>query len=82
MPAGSPAIVLQMYQRTGLWAVTIMRWTFDKFTNYGPKMSEAKWMTRILFLETVAGACTLLATIPPSIIQSFSLSMLLQYPLG
>lgn len=44
-----------MYQRTGLWAVTIMRWTFDKFTNYGPKMSEAKWMTRILFLETVAG---------------------------
>ncbi|KAK9801855.1 hypothetical protein WJX73_002097 [Symbiochloris irregularis] len=45
----------KFFQSTGLYAVSIMRWTFDKMTGYGADMNEAKWMTRILFLETVAG---------------------------
>lgn len=30
-----------------------MRWSFDKITNYGPHMTEKKWLFRIGFLETV-----------------------------
>ncbi len=29
---------------------------FDAVTGYGPNMDEKKWLRRILFLETVAGA--------------------------
>ncbi|CAL8469907.1 g9449 [Coccomyxa elongata] len=42
-------------ERTGYWAVTAMRWSFDKITGYGPNMNEGKWLQRIVFLETVAG---------------------------
>lgn len=48
--------MLQLFQTTGLYAVTALRWSFDKVTRYGPEMTEAKWMTRVLFLETIAGA--------------------------
>ncbi|KAK9915530.1 hypothetical protein WJX75_000385 [Coccomyxa subellipsoidea] len=42
-------------EKTGFWAVTAMRWSFDKITGYGPNMNEGKWLQRIVFLETVAG---------------------------
>lgn len=45
----------QWSERTGYWAVTAMRWSFDKITGYGPNMNEGKWLQRIVFLETVAG---------------------------
>lgn len=32
-----------------------MRKSFDLITGYGPNMTEKKWLTRIVFLETVAG---------------------------
>ena len=48
--------VAQLYQKTGLLAVTALRKSFDIVTRYGPKMTEAKWMTRVIFLETIAGA--------------------------
>ena len=53
--ATNPFVLLQLYQTTGLYAVTALRWTFDKATRYGPQMNESKWMTRVLFLETIAG---------------------------
>lgn len=42
---------------TGYWTVTAMRWSFDTVTGYRADkfMSASKWLTRILFLETVAG---------------------------
>ena len=47
---------LQFHEKTGYWAVTAMRSSFDFITNYGPgKMDECKWLQRIVFLETVAG---------------------------
>ena len=47
---------MQFHEKTGLWAVTAMRSSFDLITNYGPgKMNECKWLQRIVFLETVAG---------------------------
>ncbi len=42
-------------EKTGYWAVTAMRKTFDLVTGYGPNMNEKKWLLRIVFLETVAG---------------------------
>lgn len=45
----------QWHEKTGFWAVTAMRWSFDKITGYGPNMNEGKWLQRIVFLETVAG---------------------------
>lgn len=49
------SVVLQWSEKTGFWAVTAMRWSFDKITGYGPNMNEGKWLQRIVFLETVAG---------------------------
>ena len=47
---------MQFHEKTGYWAVTAMRSSFDFITNYGPgKMDECKWLQRIVFLETVAG---------------------------
>jgi hypothetical protein len=40
---------------TGFSAVWIMRRTFDLITGYGDNMTHSKWMTRFLFLESVAG---------------------------
>ncbi|CAK0779397.1 hypothetical protein CVIRNUC_004763 [Coccomyxa viridis] len=46
----------KFHEKTGYWAVTAMRSSFDFITNYGPgKMDECKWLQRIVFLETVAG---------------------------
>jgi hypothetical protein len=45
----------QFHEKTGLWAVTAMRWSFDKITGYPHNMNEEKWLQRIVFLETVAG---------------------------
>jgi hypothetical protein len=43
---------------TGYWTVTAMRWSFDTVTGYRKDrfMSSSRWLIRILFLETVAGA--------------------------
>jgi len=46
---------VQFHEKTGLWAVTAMRWSFDKITGYPHNMNEEKWLQRIVFLETVAG---------------------------
>jgi hypothetical protein len=40
---------------TGYSAVWVMRRAFDLVTGYGPNMTHQKWMTRFLFLESVAG---------------------------
>ncbi len=47
--------MLQITERLAFNAVQAARGTFDWFTGYGPNMTEAKWLQRILFLETVAG---------------------------
>jgi hypothetical protein len=42
--------------RAAYWSVKAMRTSFDLITRYNPKtMTEDKWVTRCLFLETVAG---------------------------
>lgn len=40
---------------TGYYGVFALRKSFDLITGYGPNMTHSKWMTRFLFLETVAG---------------------------
>lgn len=40
---------------TGYYGVSLLRKSFDLVTGYGPNMTHSKWMTRFLFLETVAG---------------------------
>jgi len=40
---------------TGYYGVMALRKTFDVLTGYGPNMTMNKWLTRFLFLETVAG---------------------------
>lgn len=40
---------------TGYYGVRVLRSTFDLITGYGRNMTEKKWLTRFLFLETVAG---------------------------
>ena len=38
-----------------------MRWLFDVVTGYGPgKMNKEKWLTRVVFLETIAGVLLIL----------------------
>jgi Alternative oxidase len=41
----------------GYAAVQFLRSTFDLFTGYGKDMTEAKYLQRFLYLETVAGVC-------------------------
>lgn len=36
-------------------AIQAVRGTFDTLTGYGPNMTEAKWLLRIIYLESVAG---------------------------
>jgi len=43
------------HERTGYYGVRILRSTFDFITGYGKNMTEKKWLTRFVFLETVAG---------------------------
>ena len=50
---------MQWQQKLGYYAVQTARGTYDGVTGYGHnKMTEAKWLQRILFLETVAGIWT------------------------
>lgn len=46
---------VKLYEKIGYGAVLAARSSFDFFTNYGKNMTESKWLTRMLFLETVAG---------------------------
>ena len=39
----------------GYAAIQTVRRAFDLATGYGPNMTEAQWLRRIIFLETVAG---------------------------
>ena len=53
-PVHKPPQTLSDY--TGMYAVGLMRSSFDFVTRYNPAtMPEAKWLQRMLFLETVAG---------------------------
>lgn len=45
----------KLYQRVAFFAIQTVRKLFDITTGYGPDMTEAKWLRRIIFLETVAG---------------------------
>ncbi|GLC36172.1 hypothetical protein PLESTB_001372500 [Pleodorina starrii] len=45
----------KLYQLVGFRVIQIARWLFDRATGYSERMSEAKWLQRIIFLETVAG---------------------------
>lgn len=44
-----------LHDWTGLYGVRMLRSLFDLATGYGHAMTEKKWLTRFLFLETVAG---------------------------
>jgi threonyl-tRNA synthetase len=43
------------HQKTGYWAVWALRSTFDRITGYSGTMTAGKWLTRMCYLETVAG---------------------------
>lgn len=43
-----------MRDRVAYSLVSIARYFFDVGTGYGPNMTEAKWLNRFIFLETVA----------------------------
>jgi len=46
----------EMHQRLAFATITAMRKSFDIATGYHPdRMNEARWLRRIIFLETVAG---------------------------
>jgi Alternative oxidase len=36
-------------------SIGTVRWMFDRATGYGGTMTEAQWLRRFVFLETVAG---------------------------
>lgn len=47
---------LQLHQRLAFKTITTIRRAFDLATGYSPdKMTEVKWLQRIIFLESVAG---------------------------
>mmetsp|Transcript_23588 Transcript_23588/g.51758 ORF Transcript_23588/g.51758 Transcript_23588/m.51758 type:complete len:347 (-) Transcript_23588:1431-2471(-) len=45
----------KLNERLGFHVVRLMRGIFDWATRYGPNMTEAMWLRRVIFLETVAG---------------------------
>ncbi|KXZ49990.1 hypothetical protein GPECTOR_18g146 [Gonium pectorale] len=45
----------KLYQHVGMRTVWLARWLFDRATGYSPVMTEAQWLRRVIFLETVAG---------------------------
>jgi len=45
----------KMHEKVALAAIQVARKAFDLGTGYGPNMTEALWLRRFLFLETVAG---------------------------
>eukprot|EP00835_Amoeboradix_gromovi_P004129 NODE_304_length_11385_cov_0.300018.p7 type:complete len:123 gc:universal NODE_304_length_11385_cov_0.300018:5256-5624(+) len=46
---------IKWHQKVGFYAIGSVRFLFDKATGYPHSMSEAKWLQRMIFLETVAG---------------------------
>lgn len=55
-PVAPPLAVVQMHQRLAFATITAMRKSFDIATGYHPdRMNEARWLRRIIFLETTAG---------------------------
>jgi hypothetical protein len=47
---------LQLLDHAAYYTIQSVRASFDFISGYGPgKMNEGKWLTRIVFLETVAG---------------------------
>ena len=51
-----PLLLLQLHQRLAFRTIAAMRKSFDVATGYSPeRMNEARWLTRIIFLESVAG---------------------------
>jgi hypothetical protein len=47
--------VMQIIDKAAYYSIQTVRWCFDKVTGYGPNMTTEKWLTRVVFLETVAG---------------------------
>ncbi|GIM04047.1 hypothetical protein Vretimale_8683 [Volvox reticuliferus] len=45
----------KLHQLVGLRTIQVARWFFDKITGYSEHMTDAQWLRRIIFLETVAG---------------------------
>ncbi|PNW78476.1 hypothetical protein CHLRE_09g395950v5 [Chlamydomonas reinhardtii] len=47
----------KLHQHVGLRTIQVFRYLFDKATGYTPtgSMTEAQWLRRMIFLETVAG---------------------------
>ncbi|KAG2432620.1 hypothetical protein HXX76_008960 [Chlamydomonas incerta] len=47
----------KLHQHVGLRTIQVFRYLFDKATGYTPAgtMTEAQWLRRMIFLETVAG---------------------------
>lgn len=55
-PLHPPAPNPQIYQKVAFKAIQTVRSAFDKATGYNhSSMTEAQWLRRMLFLETVAG---------------------------
>lgn len=52
-PSHKPPV--ELFEKTGYYGVQLLRGSFDLVTRYGHNMTPEKWLTRILFLETVAG---------------------------
>lgn len=46
---------MQAIDHVALFSINVVRRAFDWVTGYGPNMTEALWLRRIIFLETVAG---------------------------
>ena len=46
---------VKWHQKVGYRAIGLCRFLFDKATGYPRNMTEAKWLQRMIFLETVAG---------------------------
>jgi len=47
---------MQLHQRLAFKTIAAMRKAFDLATGYSPDhMNEARWLRRIIFLESVAG---------------------------
>ena len=44
-----------MIDTAAYWSIQTVRSAFDWITGYGPNMTSDKWLTRVVFLETVAG---------------------------
>jgi hypothetical protein len=45
-----------LHQKVGFHAIQLIRSAFDKATGYNDDMDEKRWLQRMIFLETVAGA--------------------------